>query len=219
MQATEWVFGDGKWIKSGFGEKNWAQAWIDTNRNNQRDANDEYDYLRNIEDLTGFFGDDVLSGDYKVNYLRGGQGNDRLDGRGNADVLTGGSGADKFVLTLDAGLRAADVIVDFRDSGQDKIEIGLTSTQITTINAASDNAAKLTALKNASNIGWTSNSNVTTNLSSNNASENDTAIYYLGADGVLGGTGSNADELVMVLEDYDTALVFSAFTLIATDGV
>lgn len=35
----------------------------------------------------------------------------------------------------------------------------------------------------------------------------------------LGGTGANLDELVMVLEDFDTALAFGSFTLIATDGV
>ncbi len=221
LEATEWVYAGGQWVKGGFGPKNWAQAWIDTNRNNRRDANDEYDYLRNIEDLTGFYGDDVLTGDYNVNYLHGGRGSDRLDGRGNADVLTGGEGSDKFVLTLDAGLRAADVIVDFRSGllEQDKLELGLTTAQITTINAASGNAAKLTALKTALNIGWTSTSNITTNTGTNNSSDNDTAIYLLGADNALGGTGANLDELVMVLEDFDTALAFGSFTLIATDGV
>jgi len=63
------------------------------------------------------------------------------------------------------------------------------------------------------------NSNVVTNTRSNSQSDNDTAIYFLGADNARGGVGANEDELVMVLEDYDSTLVFGHFTLIATDGV
>ena len=150
--------------------------------------------------LFGFAGADVLTG----------RGNaDVLDGGAGADTLTGGAGADKFV--LETANKAKDAVTDFTSG--DRIRVDVTDTQLTTINAASGAAAKLTALKTALNIDWTNTSNETTGAS-NDASTNDTVIYDLGADNTLGGSGSNADTISMVLEDTTTALVIGDFEII-----
>ena len=56
----------------------------------------ERDRLRDIEDVTGGQGADVLLGDGGANALVGFPGDDRLDGRGGNDSLTGGNGADSL---------------------------------------------------------------------------------------------------------------------------
>jgi len=55
------------------------------------------DLVRNIENIVGGAGDDVLGGDFLANLLEGGAGNDRLTGGGGKDVLDGGLGADTAV--------------------------------------------------------------------------------------------------------------------------
>jgi len=52
------------------------------------------DTLIGIENVTGGFGNDVLTGDAGANQLIGGKGNDWLMGKGGADVLDGGIGVD-----------------------------------------------------------------------------------------------------------------------------
>ncbi|WP_408939020.1 calcium-binding protein [Haematospirillum jordaniae] len=79
---------------------------------------EEEDTLRNIENIIGGFGDDILTGDDKANVLTGGEGN---------DTLTGGGGADRFVYTLDSF--GDDVILDFDAAGGDRIDLGMKTTK------------------------------------------------------------------------------------------
>lgn len=72
------------------------------------------DTLRNIENITGGFGDDTLTGDDKANVLTGGEGN---------DTLVGGGGADRFVYTPDSF--GDDVILDFDAAGGDRIDLAM----------------------------------------------------------------------------------------------
>ena len=65
------------------------------------------DTLRNIENLIGGSGNDVLTGDGLANRLEGGTGNDLLKGGGGADVLDGGVGID----TADYSDKATSVTV------------------------------------------------------------------------------------------------------------
>ena len=57
------------------------------------------DTLKDIENVVGGGGSDVLTGNRGVNRLRGGAGDDQLGGREGADLLDGGAGND----TLDGG--------------------------------------------------------------------------------------------------------------------
>jgi len=50
--------------------------------------------IRNVENVTGTDGDDVISGDSNQNIIMGGSGNDTLSGRGGIDELDGGDGND-----------------------------------------------------------------------------------------------------------------------------
>lgn len=72
------------------------------------------DIVRNIENLQGGAGDDVLVGDAQANELRGLAGDDILAGGAGNDVLVGGAGNDHFLFhaALDASTNL-DRIVDF----------------------------------------------------------------------------------------------------------
>jgi Ca2+-binding RTX toxin-like protein len=52
------------------------------------------DRVRNVEDLAGGSGNDILTGDKKANKFLGNGGDDVLTGAGGADTLNGGSGND-----------------------------------------------------------------------------------------------------------------------------
>jgi Ca2+-binding RTX toxin-like protein len=80
------------------------------------------DTIRNIENVTGGFGNDVLTGDSMGNRLEGGAGNDVLKGGGGADVLHGGAGADTFVFNTALQPSAVDAILDFT-TGIDRIAL------------------------------------------------------------------------------------------------
>jgi Ca2+-binding RTX toxin-like protein len=79
------------------------------------------DMIRNVENITGGSGNDLLTGDDVANIFIGGAGNDTLSGGAGNDILTGGTGADRFVFStrLNA-LTNIDTIEDFGD-GADKI--------------------------------------------------------------------------------------------------
>jgi len=53
-----------------------------------------HDIFTSIENLSGSFFDDILTGDNSANILAGNDGNDRLDGKGNNDILYGENGDD-----------------------------------------------------------------------------------------------------------------------------
>ena len=168
---------------------------------------------------------DILNGDDAANKLWGLAGNDRLKGGGGADVLDGGAGADRMaggagndIFVLELGQKAKDFINDFTKG--DKLRADVTDAQMTTIDAAGGDAAKLDALKTALNIDWTRNTNEQVHGSDNYASQKDVVIYELGADKKWGGSGSNADSIIMVLEDYGanttqaTELVWADFEIV-----
>jgi Ca2+-binding RTX toxin-like protein len=54
------------------------------------------DRVRNIEDVAGGFGNDLITGDSKANKLLGNAGNDTLNGAAGNDVLEGGGGNDQL---------------------------------------------------------------------------------------------------------------------------
>ncbi|MCX7377537.1 MAG: calcium-binding protein [Alphaproteobacteria bacterium] len=60
------------------------------------------DTLRNIENIIGGTGNDIVTGDVLANVLSGGAGIDTLTGGGGADTLTGGVGVDRFLFTAAA---------------------------------------------------------------------------------------------------------------------
>jgi Ca2+-binding RTX toxin-like protein len=148
----------------------------------------EGDSLSQIENLTGSGNDDELTGDNQHNVLTGGAG---------ADKLTGGRDDDNFILEL--ADRAEDIITDF-GTGSDKLRVE-TSATIT----------DLATLKSGANIAWTNNSNHSSTSSTNDAAINDTIISWWGSDEMF---GTSDDEIVMVLEDYTTDLVYTDFDIV-----
>jgi serralysin len=76
----------------------------------------------------------VLTGNNAANTLNGGSGNDRLNGLGGNDILIGGAGKDvmtggagndtfRFASALHSAPGRADVITDFDDLGNDRIDL------------------------------------------------------------------------------------------------
>ncbi|MGB0343172.1 MAG: M10 family metallopeptidase C-terminal domain-containing protein [Parvibaculales bacterium] len=153
-----------------------------------------YDCL--IENATGGSANDILTGNALDNLLKGGNGDDVLIGLAGSDTFTGGAGNDRFVLELGSAARAKDAVTDFASG--DKLRV----------DTANGNETTLTALQNAADIRWTNDTNEATG-STNNAAVNDTVIYW------KNGTPSNSDDVViMVLEDYTTALTMTDFEIV-----
>ena len=74
------------------------------------------DTLRNIENITGGTGDDIVTGDTLANVLAGGAGNDTFNGGGGLDTLIGGAGIDKFLFSaaaLGTAAKQTTTITDF----------------------------------------------------------------------------------------------------------
>ena len=111
-----------------------------------------------------------------------------LDGFSRRDTMTGGAGDDIFLLWLTPAWRADDRVTDFAKG--DKIRIELDS-----------KPTNLAELKQAAKLDF-----------SNNGTH--TSLTFLGADNAPGGIGSNADMVVMVLENYTDTLVFTDFDII-----
>ena len=212
-ETTKYKLVQGIWQAHETGE--YSRAWLDSNHNNTLDANDEFDYLRDIEGLVGGGGDDHLTGNAADNILYGqegndtltghdgddwlnggggydrligGAGNDVLDGFSRRDTMTGGAGDDIFLLWLTPAWRADDRVTDFAKG--DKIRIELDSKPTT-----------LAELKQSAKLDF-----------SNDGTH--TSLTFLGADNAPGGIGSNADMVVMVLENYTDTLVFTDFDII-----
>ncbi|WP_370631478.1 hypothetical protein, partial [Methylosinus sp. Sm6] len=78
------------------------------------------DMIRNIENVTGGSGDDVLSGDDLANVLNGGDGNDTLKGGGGADTLDGRAGVD----TADYSDKTASVVVTLNGATNATVRVG-----------------------------------------------------------------------------------------------
>ncbi|MGC6475269.1 MAG: hypothetical protein ACON41_01350 [Parvibaculales bacterium] len=152
-----------------------------------RDPVGNTDGFKSIENLIGSAHNDTLWGDANANTLSGGAGN---------DTLTGGLGDDIFVLDI-ASTETKDAVTDF-GTGTDKIRVDTTAGNDTT----------LTALQNAANLRWTNDTNEATG-STNDASTNDTVIYN-----TKGTEDTSDDVIIMVLEDYTTALTIDNFEII-----
>jgi Ca2+-binding RTX toxin-like protein len=125
--------------------------------------------------------------------------NDFLDWSGNFDPA--GSHIAVFYHNISPGYPYV-VVTDF--SAGDKIQI----------DTANGDETTLAELKASTHFDWTNNANYATGKATNDASINDTVISYLGADNALGGTGANTDYVVLVLEDYTTALTITDFEIV-----
>ncbi len=85
------------------------------------------DSLRNIENVLGGSGNDILSGDSLVNRLEGGSGNDIIKGGNGKDILDGGTGVDTVdysdkIVTVTLTLSgAAPSVVKINKSTEDTI--------------------------------------------------------------------------------------------------
>jgi Ca2+-binding RTX toxin-like protein len=81
------------------------------------------DTIRNVENVIGGSGNDVLAGDGVANRLDGGGGDDRLSGGQGRDVMIGGAGIDTFVFKAgDSAASLYDAIADFV-TGVDRIDL------------------------------------------------------------------------------------------------
>jgi Ca2+-binding RTX toxin-like protein len=115
------------------------------------------DVIRNVENIHGGMGNDILLGDARANVIRGGfgadilhgrQGDDRLDGGAGNDSLNGGAGRDQlwggagvdvFVFGHGAG---RDAVMDFQD---DIDTIRMVDFGIASLAQARDHAAQIGA--------------------------------------------------------------------------
>ncbi len=159
--------------------------------------------------LVGDAGSDVIDGDGGNDTLSGGAGNDTLTGDGGNDTLTGGAGNDTlsggagddiFVLNLNKLSTDLDLVADF-EAGANQIRA----------NGSGGDDGSLANIKTNLNIDWTNNTKHQFGSTSNDLAVNDTVIYWLGADGALGG---GDDVELMVLADYTDALTLSHFDII-----
>ena len=98
---------------------------------------------------------------------------------------------------------SGEKVTDFTASS-DKIQISLTQANITTINGEGNDADKLAKLLELANLSTANNADAGHTSASNDASANDTVITY---------TAGGVSDVVMVLEDYDTALTMDDFAL------
>ena len=167
----------------------------DNNRNDNDDQNGRTDN-RNDNQWRLYGPDRLLAGSERKLDWHGSSGNDYIAGGAGNDIFNGGIGNDRFVLELGSAARAKDAVTDFASG--DKLRV----------DTANGNETTLTALQNAADIRWTNNTNEATG-STNDAAVNDTVIYW------KNGTPSNSDDVViMVLEDYTTALTMTDFEIV-----
>ncbi len=155
--------------------------------------------------IYGGHSDDKLFGGTGADIIQADAGKDTLDGGADTvrDTLTGGAGDDIFVASAASGtvLAGADIVTDFT-AGADKLQLQLTQAQWNTIDAITGDAAKLAELKKVIEIAAQD--------ADGQSDTNDTVLTNKGMDGAVGG---DDDTVLMVLEDYDTALTFDDFAL------
>ena len=126
------------------------------------------DTIRNIENLTGGAGADILTGDLNDNLLSGGAGDDVLRGGAGSDVLDGGTGVD----TADYSDKPTAVVMTLN---------GATNAPVTVGGVAED------TVRNVENIvAGSGNDTLTGDLNAN--------VLYGGAgnDVLLGGSGNDS---------------------------
>ena len=84
------------------------------------------DTIRNIENITGGSGDDIVTGDTLANVLSGGAGSDTLAGGGGGDTLSGGAEVDRFLFSAAAlGAAAAQTVTvtDFDRAAGERLDL------------------------------------------------------------------------------------------------
>ena len=84
------------------------------------------DTLRNVENLVGGHGNDVLTGDSQANLLDGSTGNNALHGGGGDDILMAGGGDDLF-----DGAGGVDLVTFATSEGGVTVNLGLSGVQNT----------------------------------------------------------------------------------------
>ena len=76
-------------------EYNYGGVTVDLGITGPQDTiNDGIDTITNVENITGSYYDDTLSGNSSTNTIEAGNGNDVIDGHGGDDTLRGGDGDD-----------------------------------------------------------------------------------------------------------------------------
>jgi len=168
------------------------------------------DTLRNIENVLGGKGNDVLTGDELANSLRGGSGADTLSG-GLAvdtlagglgrDLLTGGEGGDVFVFDHKPGSLDWDTLADFEGAGVpdgDVLQLSHAIFSTLAVGALSATAFQSGLVNVANNAG--------------------TRIVYNQSSGELfydaDGSGSGAALKLAVLANHPTALSADDFLIV-----
>ena len=81
-------------ISYGYGRVDDPAVHVNLTTNESYGGEAQGDTIRNIENINGGSGDDVLVGEAGRNVLYGGQGDDVLQGLGGHDLLIGGAGSD-----------------------------------------------------------------------------------------------------------------------------
>lgn len=89
---------------------------VNLNKGRASGAEIDQDKLRDIENVIGGAGDDIITGNSKSNYLIGNDGNDTLDGGKGKDTLVGGAGNDTYIVD-----NKSDVVVEKANEGIDTI--------------------------------------------------------------------------------------------------
>jgi Ca2+-binding RTX toxin-like protein len=89
---------------------------VNLNKGRASGAEIDQDKLKDIENVVGGAGDDIITGNSKSNYLIGNDGNDRLDGGKGKDTLVGGAGNDTYVVDS-----SGDVVVETANEGFDTV--------------------------------------------------------------------------------------------------
>jgi Ca2+-binding RTX toxin-like protein len=198
------------------------------------------DGLFGIENLTGSFHDDALTGDDGANTLRGSWGNDvlwagdgadDLYGEAGNDTLTGASGVDRMYGGRDNDMYYVDNALDeVHEAGGEGLDVVRTSTNYVLTEAA--DVETLETIYYAGTTGFSLTGNSTGNLvrgnhganTLNGGGGNDELIGLAGNDSFLFDTPLNAATNVDVLSDFNVAddrivLDDAIFALFATGGL
>jgi len=212
----------------------YRRAWFDLDRDGVADADDEYDYLTEIEKINftgigdaadtitggagddtirGGAGDDTLSGAGGQDNLNGGDGDDALSGGQQVDTLTLGKGDDIVLYTHDLhqpGAVHVDVVTDFSrgtSSGSSSFNGGTTGGDDRIRLSSTTDAAAYLAIYDTLRFSQGNYASGTTN----DPEIADTLIYR---EDNLGGL-----TLAMVLEDYTETLTIDHFDLDAVPEI
>ena len=187
---------NGDWTQTGATSADYRRFYADLDNDGNEDTDDVYGYFKNIENfvMLGGYGDDTLSG---------GAGNDLIFGNLGNDTISGGAGDDIFFVLnfISSTSNDLDTVTDFSNStgNNDKIQVDTTN----------GNESSLAALKTAANIRWEIAHFTDNPKATNDSGVMDTIIYS------TAGTADTSDDFVlMVLEDYTTALAFTDFDIV-----